>query len=72
VKWLHGAVAKNLKANVSCYFHAGFEHLISKNIADFVFSDPIQSFYARKNKPFLMASVNQEGTANVSMKVELA
>jgi uncharacterized protein YfaS (alpha-2-macroglobulin family) len=68
VKWLHGAVAKNLKANVSATFTQASTYF--EKYPDFVFSDPIQSFYAEEQTIF-DGSVNQEGKANVSMKVNL-
>lgn len=68
VKWLHGAVAKNLKANVSATFTQSSTSF--EKYAEYVFSDPTQSFYTEEQTIF-DGQINQEGTANVSMNVDL-
>ncbi|MBX7053030.1 MAG: hypothetical protein K1X54_13410 [Flavobacteriales bacterium] len=68
VKWLHGAIAKNLKANVTATFTqtgTAFE-----KYPGYVFSDPVQSFYAEEQTIF-DGVINQLGEANVSMDVDL-
>ncbi|WP_242203122.1 Ig-like domain-containing alpha-2-macroglobulin family protein [Aestuariivivens insulae] len=66
VKWLHGAVAKNLKAEVKAKFstsHTGF-----KNYKDYIFNDPTRNFKTEDINVF-EGNINEEGIANINNKL---
>src|SRR5690606_20839334 len=63
VKWLHGAPAKNLKAEIKAKFstsYAGF-----KNYKDYVFTDPTRSFSAEDVNVF-EGKVDENGLAKIN------
>ena len=63
VKWLHGAPAKNLKAEIKAKFstsYAGF-----KNYKDYVFTDPTRSFLAEDVNVF-EGKVDENGLAKIN------
>ena len=69
VKWLHGAPAKNLKADIQVKFrpnNSGF-----KNYKNYVFSDPTKEFTSEETTVF-EGKTNDEGlaTINTNLKVE--
>ncbi len=69
VKWLHGAVAKNLKANVSATFTqswAAFE-----KFKEFNFNDPVRNFNAEEQVVF-DNYVNAEGNAIINLKTNFS
>ncbi len=66
VKWLHGAPAKNLKADIKVRFsstNTGF-----KNYPKYVFNDPIKTFQSDETDIF-KGTLNQNGEVNFSKKV---
>lgn len=68
VKWLHGAIAKNLKVDVTAKFNAqqtGFE-----SFPGFVFDDPTRTFTAEEQRVF-DGRLNSEGKVDFSMKTQL-
>ncbi|MBL7943715.1 MAG: hypothetical protein JNM00_13160, partial [Flavobacteriales bacterium] len=67
-RWLHGAVAKNLKANVSATFTEG--HTTFANYADYQFDDPVRSFSSEEQVIF-DGQMSAEGKVLVNMKVDL-
>jgi len=67
-KWLHGAVAKNLKAMVSATFTETTTKFDKYN--DYVFDDPIRDFDAEEQVIF-DSYMNAEGKALVSMDFDL-
>jgi uncharacterized protein YfaS (alpha-2-macroglobulin family) len=68
VKWLHGAVGKNLKAEIKAKFSAsntGF-----KNYKDYTFTDPTRQFETEEINVF-EGTVNDEGLAKINKKLEI-
>jgi alpha-2-macroglobulin len=68
-KWLHGATAKNLKANVSATFTEASTSFA--NFKDFEFSDPVRSFTSEEQVIF-DNYLSAEGKANISMKANMS
>ena len=68
VKWLHGAIAKNLKTNVTATFSQA--HTTFGKYSSFVFDDPIRGFGAEEQTIF-DGNLNADGVANVSMNADL-
>ena len=68
VKWLHGAIAKNLKVDLTAKFNA---HQTSfESFPGFVFDDPTRTFTAEEQRVF-EGRLNTEGTVDFSMKPQL-
>ncbi|WP_412987228.1 alpha-2-macroglobulin family protein [Pontimicrobium sp. IMCC45349] len=68
VNWLHGAPAKNVKAEIKAKFSTtstGF-----KNYPKYVFNDPTRSFGTEEITIF-EGNVNAEGTANINKKLNI-
>lgn len=68
VKWLHGAIAKNLKANVTATFmnrSTSFE-----NFDEYIFDDPVSNYYPEEQTIF-DGQVNAEGLATIQVKPNL-
>lgn len=68
VKWLHGAPAKNLKAEIKAKFstsHEGF-----KNYKDYEFVDPTRSFSSEEMNVF-EGNLNAEGIAKVNKSLSV-
>lgn len=63
VKWLHGAVAKNLKAEIKAKFNASYEGF--ENYEDYEFVDPTRSFSSEELNVF-EGQLNEEGLAKIS------
>lgn len=62
-KWLHGAIAKNLKAEINVNFseqNEGFE-----KFPKYIFNDPISNFYSDE-KTFFTGTLNDLGEASFS------
>lgn len=68
VKWLHGAVAKNLKANVSATFTQSSTQF--DGFKNYIFSDPVRSFSSEEQVIF-DNTINAEGKALIQMKAQL-
>lgn len=66
VSWLHGAVARNLKAKVELQMRAVKTEF--KNHRDFVFDDPARSFYSDPQTLF-DGTVDQNGNASVPLNL---
>ena len=66
VKWLHGAVAKNLKAEVKAKFSTSFSGF--ENYKDYVFNDPTRNFQTEEINVF-EGKVNEEGQAAINSKL---
>jgi hypothetical protein len=62
VLWLHGAVAKNLKAKVDMQIRAAKTEF--KTFKDFTFDDPARSFYSDP-QTLLDAEIDENGQASV-------
>ncbi|GAA4305154.1 alpha-2-macroglobulin family protein [Aestuariibaculum suncheonense] len=68
VKWLHGAPAKNLKAEIKAKFstsYAGFE-----NYKDYVFTDPTRHFSSEDITVF-EGKVDEQGQATINSKLNV-
>ncbi len=63
VNWLHGAPAKNLKAEIRAKFSTSYEGF--KNYKDYEFVDPSRSFSSEEMTVF-EGSLNEEGIAKVN------
>lgn len=68
VKWLHGAIARNLKANISATFTSS--STVFTKFKDYEFSDPTRTFYAEENTIF-DGKTDMEGNAQFKMDVDL-
>ena len=69
VKWLHGATAKNLKADITAKFNA--KTTTFKNYPSYVFDDPSRSFSSEDQVVF-NGKVDEEGKANFSISPQLS
>ncbi|VAV82782.1 alpha-2-macroglobulin domain-containing protein [hydrothermal vent metagenome] len=68
VNWLHGAPAKNIKAEIKAKFYStttGF-----KNYPNYIFNDPTRKFETEEITIF-DGKVNTEGIANVNKKINI-
>lgn len=65
--WLHGAVAKNLKAKVEMQVNAAKTEF--KDFKDFVFDDPARSFNSDPQVLF-ESNLNDNGQASVPLKIQ--
>ena len=63
VNWLHGAPAKNLKAEIKAKFSTSYEGF--KNYKDYEFVDPSRSFSSEEMNVF-EGNLNQDGIAKIS------
>ncbi len=68
LKWLHGAIAKNLKADVVLTLTKGNTLFIGYE--DFTFSDPTKSFESQEISVF-NGNVNEQGKATISAKINV-
>ncbi len=68
VKWLHGAPAKNLKADVKVQFKT--TSTAFKNYPNYEFSDPTRSFYSEELTVF-DGKLDTDGNANITKKINL-
>ncbi|WP_242134228.1 alpha-2-macroglobulin family protein [Aestuariivivens marinum] len=66
VKWLHGAVAKNLKAEVKAKFSTSYSGF--KNYKDYVFNDPTRNFQTEEINVF-EGKIDEEGQASINSKL---
>ncbi|WP_430933576.1 alpha-2-macroglobulin family protein [Saccharicrinis sp. 156] len=69
VKWLHGAVAKNLKADVTATLTSSPTKF--KRFNDFTFDDPSRSFTSEE-VTFFEGKTNAEGVANMQGNLEVS
>lgn len=68
VKWLHGAIAKNLKADITAKFNTKTTSF--KSFPGYVFDDPARSFSSEDQVVF-DSKLNDEGKANFSINPQL-
>ncbi|MCK0188652.1 MG2 domain-containing protein [Arenibacter sp. F20364] len=68
VAWLHGAVAKNLKADITARFNV--ETTTFKNFPAYVFDDPTRAF-ATEDQIIFNSAVNAEGKADFSISPQI-
>jgi uncharacterized protein YfaS (alpha-2-macroglobulin family) len=68
VKWLHGAPAKNLKADVNVKFSDAYTGF--KKFPKYVFRDPTRSFNGEEVAVF-NGKLDADGMANISKKINL-
>lgn len=68
VKWLHGAVAKNLKADITAKFNTTTTTF--NQFPSYIFDDPTRSFSVEDQVVF-NGKVNAEGKANFSLNPQL-
>ncbi|MCK9611310.1 MAG: MG2 domain-containing protein [Bacteroidales bacterium] len=61
-KWLHGAVARNLKADVTVVLNK--TNTVFKKYSSFIFDDPAKRFYSETYKVF-SDKLNEEGKAEI-------
>ena len=69
VLWLHGAIAKDLKADINVRFNAGQTGF--KTFPGYVFDDPTRKFGAEEQEVF-QGQLSGEGKANFTLKPKLA
>ena len=67
-KWLHGAIAKNLKSEINVNFNTNNEGF--KKFPDFIFNDPIRNFYSEE-KSFFTGTLNEQGEVDFTKNVSL-
>ena len=67
-KWLHGATAKNLKANITATFSR--TTTVFDRYKDYYFDDPTTSFVPEEQVIF-DGQINAQGEANVGMNIQL-
>ncbi len=68
VKWLHGAIAKNLKADITAKFNA--KKTTFKNFPGYIFDDPTRGFSTEEQVVF-DGKVDADGKANFSINPAL-
>lgn len=68
VKWLHGAIAKNLKADITAKFNPTTTSF--KSFPGYIFDDPTRSF-STEDQVVFNGKVNEEGKANFSINPQL-
>ncbi|WP_027127567.1 alpha-2-macroglobulin family protein [Gelidibacter mesophilus] len=68
VKWLHGAPAKNLKAEIKAKFSTSYEGF--KNYKDYEFVDPTRSFSSEEMNVF-EGNLNEDGIAKVDKSLNV-
>ncbi|WP_223032442.1 alpha-2-macroglobulin family protein [Hanstruepera marina] len=69
VKWLHGAPAKNLKAEIKAKFTN--QNSSFKKYPNYVFNDPTREFKSEEITVF-EGSVNSNGIAKINTKIEVS
>ncbi len=69
VKWLHGAVAKNIKAEVNAKFNSN-SSAFSQQYPTYIFNDPTRDFSSEEVKIF-DGKLNEKGEAIINKKVSL-
>lgn len=68
VKWLHGAVAKNIKAEIKAKFSSSYTSF--KNYKGYEFNDPTRSFETEEITVF-DGNVNEEGIAKINNTISV-
>ncbi len=68
INWLHGAVAKNLKADISAKFNP--QTTTFKNYPGYIFDDPTCNF-STEDQVVFNGKINEEGKANFTIKPQL-
>ena len=68
VKWLHGAPAKNVKAEIKAKFNPDYSGF--KSYPDYVFHDPTKRFQTEELIVF-EGNVDSEGTASIKKSIEV-
>lgn len=68
VKWLHGAVAKNLKADITAKFNPTTTKF--KTFPGYIFDDPTRSF-STEDQVIFNDKINNEGKASFSINPQL-
>ena len=68
VAWLHGAVAKNLKADITAKFNV--QTTTFKNFPAYIFDDPTRTF-ATEDQVVFNSTVNAEGRASFSLSPQI-
>ncbi|TXD81457.1 hypothetical protein ESY86_18200 [Subsaximicrobium wynnwilliamsii] len=68
VAWLHGAPAKNIKAEIKAKFSSSYTGF--KNYKDYIFTDPTRTFDTEELIVF-EGNVNAEGKANINKQLEV-
>ena len=68
LKWLHGAIAKNLRADIALQFSRSSKAFEAYN--DYVFDDPSKDFYSEENIIY-EGYVNEKGLANVNPNINV-
>jgi hypothetical protein len=68
IKWLHGAIAKNLKADITAKFNPTTTSF--KAFPGYVFDDPTRSF-STEDQVVFNGKVNEEGKANFTINPQL-
>ncbi|MCL5246575.1 MG2 domain-containing protein [Cellulophaga sp. 20_2_10] len=68
VKWLHGAIAKNLNTDIAAKFNT--KTTAFKNYPGYVFDDPSRSFSAEEQMVY-SGKIDAEGKANFSINPQL-
>ncbi|HMC01042.1 MAG TPA: MG2 domain-containing protein, partial [Flavobacteriaceae bacterium] len=68
VKWLHGAIGKNLKAEIKAKFSTSYSSF--KNYKDYVFTDPTRQFNTEEINVF-EGNVDADGLAKINNKLEV-
>jgi uncharacterized protein YfaS (alpha-2-macroglobulin family) len=68
VKWLHGTIAGNLKADIE--MRLAKTKTVFKNYPDFIFDDPSREYYADESKIF-EGTVNENGNATVKPAINV-
>ena len=69
VKWLHGAIAKDLNADISAKFNSTVTKF--KTFPGYIFDDPTRSFSSEDQVVF-DGTINGEGKANFSINPQLS
>lgn len=69
VKWLHGAIAKNLKTDVTVKFNA--QKTSFKAFPGYVFDDPTRTFSSEEQRVF-DGRLNEEGKVDFSVNAQLS
>ncbi|VAW15306.1 Large extracellular alpha-helical protein [hydrothermal vent metagenome] len=68
VKWLHGAIAKNLKADITAKFNP--QTTTFKNFPGYIFDDPTRSF-STEDQVVFDGKIDADGKANFSINPQL-
>jgi len=68
VKWLHGAPAKNVKAEIKAKFSTSYTSF--ENYKNYVFTDPTRTFNTEELTVF-EGNVNAEGVAKINKQLEV-